>query len=71
MEVFRNKLGHISDFKAKLLVREGAKPKFCKARSVLFAMKSAVEEEVDRLERIGVLKNVPMATLSPYQRKMT
>ena len=57
-EVFQNELGHIQEFKARLLVREGANPKFCKARNVPFAMKPAVEEELARLERIGVIKKV-------------
>ena len=48
-EVFQEELGHIKEFKAKLLVRENAKPKFFKPKSVPFAMKAAVEEELDKL----------------------
>ena len=57
-EVFQEELGHISDFKARLLVRENAKPKFFKPRSVPFAMKAAVEEELSRLEQIGVVEKI-------------
>ena len=57
-EVFQDELGHIRNFNAKLIVRPDAEPKFIKARSVPFAMKSAVEEDLDRLERIGVIEKI-------------
>ena len=44
--------------KAKLTVDESAHPKFCKPRPVPLAMKSAVERELERLERDGVLEKV-------------
>ena len=57
-EVFQDELGHIQKFSAKLLVREDARPKFCKARPVPFAMKAAVEEQLHRLERSGVIEKI-------------
>ena len=57
-EVFQEELGHIKEFKAKLQVQENAKPKIFKPRSVPFAMKAAVDEELDRLEQIGVLEKI-------------
>ena len=51
-------MGTIHSFQAKLMVREGAKPKFCRARQVPFAMKSVVEGELDRLEKMGVIEKV-------------
>ena len=58
-------MGHISDFKATMLVREGTKPKLCKVRSVPLAMKLAIEEEMARLERIGILMFLMMESAIP------
>ena len=38
--------------------REDAKPRFCKARSVPFATKEAIEAELDCLESCGILEKV-------------
>ena len=57
-EVSHEKLGHIKNFSAKLLVREDARPKFCKARTVPYTMKAVVEEELHRLERIRVIEKI-------------
>ena len=39
-------------------VQPGVAPKFCKPRSVPFATKQAVEDELDRLESSGILEKV-------------
>jgi hypothetical protein len=57
-EVFSDELGVISPFKVSLSVEQGAKPRFHKARPVPFALKSGVEEELNHLEREGVLEKV-------------
>ena len=57
-EVFSEALGTIKPFQAKLFLKEGAKPKFCRSRPVPYAMKVAVEQELDRLENVGVLEKV-------------
>ena len=57
-EVFASKLGCLKDFKVSIPVKEDAKPKFCKARPVPYAMRSRVEEELDRLEEQGVYEKV-------------
>ena len=57
-DVFLDELGHIRNFTAKLLVRDDAVPRFCKARPVPYAMKAAIEEELHRLERIGVIEKI-------------
>ena len=56
--VFQDGLGQINTFEATLQLKEGAIPKFCKARPVPFALKAAVERELDRLESEGILKKV-------------
>ena len=57
-EVFTDELGTIKPAKAKLCVSPTATPKFNRPRSVPYALKAAVEEELDRLEQAGVLERV-------------
>jgi transposase InsO family protein len=57
-EVFADELGTTKGTKAKLQIRPEAPPKFCKARPVPFALKNAIEEELDALEKKGVLERV-------------
>ena len=57
-EVFREELGTLKDFKAKIHIDPNAKPRFCKARSVPYALRTKVEEELDRLVADGVLEAV-------------
>ncbi|KAK3720962.1 hypothetical protein QZH41_006532 [Actinostola sp. cb2023] len=52
-DVFKTGLGTMQGITAKLELKDGAKPKFCKARSVPYALQPTVEEEYDRLEREG------------------
>ena len=58
-KAFAEGLEHIQPFKAHLSVAPDAQPKFCKARPVTCALRSAVVEELDRLEMQGVLEKVP------------
>ena len=46
------------DFKVKLLLKSETIPKFCKAVSVAFAIKGAIEGELDRLEATGIVERV-------------
>ena len=60
-EVFKEGLGTVKGMKAKLVIKDGIVPKFCKARPVPYALKGQVEEELDRLTREGILEPVEMA----------
>ncbi|XP_052749157.1 uncharacterized protein K02A2.6-like [Galleria mellonella] len=56
--LFSDNLGTFNRYKLTLHLKEGAVPKFCKARTVPFALKDKVSAELDRLVRIGILKPV-------------
>ena len=53
--LFKEGLGKIHPYKAKLQVRPDAQPKFFKPRSMLFAIKPAIEQELDCLEASGTM----------------
>ena len=55
-EIFKDELGTVTSCKAKLQIRSDAQPKFCKARSVPFALKETIEQELDCLEASGIIK---------------
>ena len=57
-ELFSSKLGKMKNFQAKLNVKQGATPKFCKARNIPFALQDAVKLELARLENEGILKPI-------------
>jgi hypothetical protein len=54
-DLWRDELGSFNKFKVKLQLKENANPKFFKPRSVPFALKDKVEEELNRLVGLGVL----------------
>ena len=56
--IFQEGLGEINTFEATLQLKPTATPKFCKARSVPFALQTAVERELDKLESEGILERV-------------
>ena len=57
-KIFQEGLGKVKDFKAKIHVKADATPKFCKARPVPYSMKVKIEEELDSLLSLGILKPV-------------
>lgn len=57
-ELFNGELGKVQSFQGKLLLRENAQPKFCKARAVPFSIKDAIGKELDRLESQGIVQKV-------------
>lgn len=52
---FSENQGCIESFKAKICIKPGTTPILCKARPVPYALKEAVEKELDRLEKIKVI----------------
>ena len=57
-ELFDESKEPVKDFKVTLVLKENAQPKFMKARSLPFAMKASVEEELDRLQTEGIIEKV-------------
>ena len=55
--MFQDGLGTLQGFKAKIFM-EGATPRFCKARTVPYALKDLVDKELDRLVAEGTLEPV-------------
>ena len=54
-DVFKEELGTMKDFKAKIFVDSTALPIFCKARPLPYALKKNVEAELDRLVHEGTI----------------
>ena len=55
---FRDGLGKLQGYQAKIIIEPEATPKFCKARTVPYSMKVKIEEELDRLVSLGILQPV-------------
>ncbi|XP_036842776.1 uncharacterized protein K02A2.6-like [Oncorhynchus mykiss] len=56
--VFSDQMGTVKGFTAKLVLRDDATPKFCKAISVPYSLRPKVEAEIDRLQDTGILTKV-------------
>ncbi len=56
--LFKEELGTIHPHKATLHIRTDATPKFFKPRPIPLALKDVVGQELDRLEKQGVIKKV-------------
>ena len=56
--VFEEDLGTLKDFKASIDVDPKAKPRFCKSRSIPYAMRDLVTKELQRLVSEGILEPV-------------
>ena len=56
--LFQEGLGklHVQGYKAKLQIDLDAHAKFFKARTVLYAMKEKIEQEIDRLVEVGIIE---------------
>ena len=60
-EVFNAELGTLKGYKAHISVDPNATPRFCKARPVPYALYGKVDEELQRLEKDGILEPVQFA----------
>lgn len=60
-DLWKPDLGRIIGLKAKINVPENATPKFFKPRQVPYAIKDKVDEELQRLEKEGVIEPVQFA----------
>ena len=56
--VFKDELGEVKGTTAKIHVDPQARPRFCKACTVPYALWGKVEQELDRLERDGIIQHV-------------
>ena len=59
--VFQEGLGTVKNHQAVITLKAEATPKCCQARNVPFAIRSAVDMELDRLESEGIIKPVKSA----------
>nr|XP_061825224.1 uncharacterized protein K02A2.6-like [Nerophis lumbriciformis] len=60
-EVFRKELGSMKDITVKLNIKPETTPKFMKARSVPYAIRSKVGDELDALVKSGALEPVTVS----------
>ncbi|GBM07216.1 Uncharacterized protein K02A2.6 [Araneus ventricosus] len=56
--IFDDELGEINNYQVKLELKPEVKPIFCRVRTVPFALKGRVENEIDRLEKEGIIEKV-------------
>lgn len=59
--VFEKSMGKIEGVQARVRLQPDAEPVFVKARKLPFALRDAVEEELDELERNGIIRKVDSA----------
>ena len=64
-EVFWPGLGTLKGYQVKISVDPDARPQFCRARTVAYAMRSAVEEELNHLEKEDVITPVQFSDWVP------
>ena len=60
-DIFKEDLGLVKSAPAKIHIISTAQPKFCKARTVPYALKERVELELEKLERMGIIEPVQFA----------
>ncbi|GBL76949.1 Uncharacterized protein K02A2.6 [Araneus ventricosus] len=56
--IFDDELGEINNYQVKLELKPEVKPIFCRVRTIPFALKGRVENEINRLEKEGIIEKV-------------
>lgn len=51
-------MGKLQNYQAKIMLHPDAVPKFCKARTVPYAIQDRVHEELDRMEKSDIITKV-------------
>ncbi|KAL5477033.1 hypothetical protein EMCRGX_G023772 [Ephydatia muelleri] len=57
-DLFKEELGRVKGVEVKIHVDESARPRFFRPRPVPFALKGRIEEELERLQRDGIIEPV-------------
>ena len=60
-DVFKEGLGTLKGYEAKIHINPDVVPRFCKARTVPYALRARVEDELERLVELGVIEPVQFA----------
>ena len=59
--VFEEGLGTLQGYEAQISVDPDVPPRFCKARSVPYALRTRIEQELERLQQQGIIEPVHFA----------
>ncbi|XP_011883701.1 PREDICTED: uncharacterized protein K02A2.6-like, partial [Vollenhovia emeryi] len=57
-DIFEEPKGYIKNFKAKIILKDDAIPKFMKPRPIPYAIQEKVNRELDLMEKSGVIKRI-------------
>ena len=60
-DIFAEELGTLEGYYANIKLKEGAKPKYVKARPVPYALRKSIEDELERQVREGILEPVEIS----------
>ena len=59
--MFKDEQGQVQGATTKLHIKPGSQPKFNKARPVAYSLQKKVEDEIDRLVAVGVLRPIEIS----------
>ena len=57
-QLFEKGIGTLNGYEARITLRQDAVPKFHRPRPVLYALHSKVDEELDRLQQEGIIRQI-------------